>query len=195
MHGKILLALTLVGLVCLATPALSEELRLELDPERTEITFELDATLHSVHGTARLTEGVVEFDPDTGSAAGRIAASTGSADTDNEGRDKDMHGKVLESVDHPEIVFTPASLRGELSLEGESRVELDGTFAIHGEAHALTVEALVRVSGDELEATVEFEVPYVAWGMKNPSKLFLRVAKEVQVRIHGFGTLVLPEAD
>lgn len=193
MRGRLGLTLIVVGLVCQATAVRPDELRLELDPERTEITFEVGSTFHTVHGTARLGEGVVLFDPETGSASGRIAAAAGSASTDNKGRDKDMHRKVLESADYPEVVFIPTGMRGELLLEGESLVELDGTFAIHGDEHALRVEALVRISGDELEATIAFEVPYVAWGMKNPSKLFLRVSKEVQVRIHGFGTLVSPE--
>ena len=168
-------------------------MRLELDPERTEITFELGATLHTVHGTARLNEGIIFFDSDVGSASGGIVAATGSANTDHEGRDKDMHKKVLESAIHPEIVFRPRAIRGVVATSGESRVELDGVFSIHGAEHPLTVEALVAIVGEELEATVEFEVPYVAWGMKNPSKMLLKVAKEVQVKIHGFGTLSTPE--
>lgn len=170
-----------------AQPA--ERLQLVLDPERTEITFELGATLHTVHGMARLAEGRVAFDPAGGPMSGRILVATASADTEHEKRDRDMHTKVLESGKFPEIEFRPAALRGRVALEGESRVEIDGTFAIHGGEHPLTVEALVEVAGEELEATLEFEVPYVAWGMKNPSKLLLKVAKVVRVRVRGVGRL------
>ena len=180
-----LLAMTAVSFAAAA----AEEMRLVLDRERTAITFELDATLHSVHGTAQLTEGVVVFDSASGEASGGIVVATGSADTSHEGRDEDMHVKVLETTLYPEIAFRPTAIRGELAPQGESRVELEGVFTIHGDEHPLTIEALTVVDGETLEATVEFEVPYVSWGMKNPSKLLLKVAKQVQVRIHGVGTL------
>jgi polyisoprenoid-binding protein YceI len=136
----------------------------------------------------------VVFDPDSGEASGGLVVATGSANTSHEGRDEDMHVKVLESDAYPEIAFRPTAIRGEIAREGESTVEIDGLFAIHGDEHPLTVEAVAVVDGDELAATVEFEVPYVSWGMKNPSKLLLKVAKQVQVRIRGVGTLT-PVAD
>lgn len=176
-----------------ATVAGAEERRLELDPEETEITFELGATLHTVHGTARLSEGVVVFDPETGAASGELVVEAGTAETGNENRDEDMHRKVLESEVYPEISFRPTAFRGELDWEGESRVELDGTLAIHGDEHPLTLEAPVDVDGQRVEATIEFEVPYVAWGMKDPSKFLLKVDKKVTVRVFAVGTVAPPD--
>lgn len=189
MHARALLVLILIGLFGHSPPARADELRLQLDPAQTEITFELGAILHTVSGTAELIEGLVIFDTEGGPASGRIVVAAGSADTANKGRDKDMHAKVLESERYPEIEFRPHTLRGEVALDGRSRVEIDGTFSVHGGEHPLTVQAQIDVIGDELEVTLEFEVPYVAWGMKNPSKLLLRVSKVVRVRIHGFGRL------
>ena len=74
--------------------------------------------------------------------------------------------------------------------EGTSRLEIDGVFSIHGDEHELTVSAQVVASGPEVEATLELVVPYVAWGMEDPSKLLLKVSKEVTVRIVAVGTLV-----
>lgn len=172
-----------------AGPAIAEEWRLELDPALTEVTFELDATLHTVHGTARLTEGTIVFDPESSRASGRIVVDATSAETAKEGRDRTMHRKVLESGTHDEIVFVPERFVGDFDPEGESRVTLEGSFAIHGAEHALSVEVSTRVIDGLLEAELEFTVPYVAWGMKNPSKLLVRVSKEVQVRIRGVGRL------
>jgi hypothetical protein len=41
-----------------------------------------------------------------------------------------------------------------------------------------------------LDATGSFSVPYVEWGMKNPSKPFLRVGKAVEVSVDAKGTFV-----
>jgi len=49
--------------------------------------------------------------------------------------------------------------------------------------------AKVQVEGDRLKLSAEFAVPYVEWGLHNPSILFLKVADVVQVHIEGEGTL------
>lgn len=182
----------LAGALALATPGAAEEWRLVLDPERTEITFELGATLHSVHGAARLRQGEIVFESGGGAAEGSVVVAAESADTGNERRDRDMHAKVLESQQFPEIAFRPDEVIGEVSPAGRSEIEIAGTFSIHGSDHPVRVEAVVDISGSELEATLELEVPYVAWGMKDPSKLLLKVSKEVVVRIHAFGTVTPP---
>lgn len=181
-----------------AACGLAAEWRVELDPAATTISFELGATLHTVHGTARLSEGWLVLDPDSGAVSGRIAVDATSLETAHQGRDTKMHEKVLESDEYPEMAFLPRSMSGELKGEGASRLTLDGAFAIHGEEHPLSVEVLVRVEGDSLRAEVELEVPYVLWGLEDPSKFVLRVAKEVQVRIEGVGRLTpaaIQEAD
>lgn len=173
-----------------ATRLAAAELRLELDPAGTEITFELGATLHEVEGTAELREGRVAFDPESGTASGRIVVAAASLNTDHEGRDRKMHGQVLESTSFPEIVFSPRSVRGTFHAEGESTLVLDGTFTIHGDSHPLSLEVVVRRQGDRLSLETEFVVPYVSWGMSDPSRFVMRAAKEVSVRVEGAGDLV-----
>jgi polyisoprenoid-binding protein YceI len=186
---RTVLPLVLIGLLGPFGAARSGEHRLQLDPERTEITFELGAAMHTVRGTAALLEGWIEFPTEGGSVSGRMVVSAPSMSTAHEGRDRKMHAKVLESERFADIVFRPETVRGAVALEGESHVLVDGLFEIHGGEHPLTIEAVTRVEGSELEATIEFEVPYVAWGLKNPSKLLLKVSKVVLVRVHGFGRL------
>ena len=45
---------------------------------------------------------------------------------------------------------------------------------------------------DGLKATATFSVPYVSWGMKNPTTLFLKVNDSVDVTIHAAGHLSMP---
>ncbi len=46
------------------------------------------------------------------------------------------------------------------------------------------------MQNDLVTATAKFSVPYVAWGMKDPSNLVLRVDKIVDVDVTLAGTLV-----
>jgi len=48
---------------------------------------------------------------------------------------------------------------------------------------------VVHLEGSTWTATADFTVPYVNWGMKNPSVLFLRVGNDVKVRFHAAGTV------
>jgi len=57
-------------------------------------------------------------------------------------------------------------------------------FGIHGAEHELTVPLQVEASNGQYNATGTFKVPYIKWGMKNPSTLFLRVNDTVEITIH-----------
>jgi hypothetical protein len=45
------------------------------------------------------------------------------------------------------------------------------------------------VTGTALRASGTLRVPYVEWGLEDPSNLFLRVAKQVEVRLEAQGAL------
>lgn len=177
----------------LAIPAArAEEQTLTLDPASTAVHFSVEATGHDVHGSFHITGGAVRFDPATGAAAGEIRVDALSAETGNDSRDKTLRGDVLETERFPVFVFTPERLIGALPESGAAKVELRGVVALHGAAHPMTLPATVDVSGDRIRLSAEFPVPYVEWGLHNPSILFLRVADVVQVRIEGEGTLARP---
>lgn len=186
-----LLASLLLGA---AAPSIAEELVLTLDPEATTIDFTLGAILHTVEGGFRLEEGEITFDPETGEVSGRVVVDATSGDTGNDKRDRDMHAKVLESERYPGFVFLPTRLEGAFEPAGAGEVTLHGTLQIHGGEHEIAIPATVAVNptedgGRRLEATGTFEVPYVEWGMKDPSKFLLRVAKSVEVTVHAKGRI------
>jgi hypothetical protein len=60
---------------------------------------------------------------------------------------------------------------------------LHGVFTIHGAPHELTMPVHVQIGGDRMSAQAQFPVPYVKWGMKNPSTLVLRVKDTVQIEM------------
>lgn len=174
-----LLALQFVG------PAFAQQPAVEFDPIRTAIHFTLKTSLHSVHGTFRMKHGAVIFDPATGKITGVIDVDASSGQSGNSGRDSKMHRDTLESQKYPEITFTSEELQGNLQTQGESQVQVKGTFRLHGQDHAFVIPASVSITGSDLALDATFEIPYIAWGLKNPSTFILRVSDTVQVNVHG----------
>jgi polyisoprenoid-binding protein YceI len=158
------------------------------DPERSEIRFTLGATLHTVHGRVRLEEGRVRYDPGSGDVSGRLVVDARSAETGNAMRDRQMHDEVLESGTHPFIVFTPQRVRERPGAGGE--LTLEGRLAIHGGEHPVSVPIDVARKGKSVTVEGRLEVPYVDWGMKDPSVFLLRVDDHLSVTVRLVGTHV-----
>ncbi|HEX5042794.1 MAG TPA: YceI family protein [Candidatus Polarisedimenticolaceae bacterium] len=162
---------------------------LALSPKDTKVTFTLDATAHTVHGTVPLTSGTIHFDPASGRASGEIVLDLARAQTGNQGRDEDMHAKVLESGRYPRAVFRLQRIQGTLRPTGTSEIVLQGTLLFHGAEHPLEIPARVTTTGNHVRADGHLTIPYVAWGLRDPSKFVLRVGKSVEVRVEVEGDL------
>lgn len=172
----------------------AEEQLLSLDPAKTAVHFSVTATGHDVEGSFHLTSGAVRFDSATGIASGEIRIDALSAETGNGSRDKTLRDDVLETERFPLFVFTAERFVGKLPASGEGQVELCGLVSLHGASHPLTLPAKIRLEGARLKVDAEFAIPYVEWGLHNPSILFLKVADIVQVHVEGEGTLSSPGA-
>ena len=160
-----------------------------LDPAQTEIHWKLGG-LHSTRGTFKLKSGEFIFDPSTGVAEGEVLVDATTGESGNAARDKRMHDEVLESNRYPAIFFHPTQLKGGFKPgESTQQVQAQGTFNIHGADHAMELPVKVETAGDVVTATTKFAVPYVAWGMKNPSKFWLRVSKQVDIEVTAKGTI------
>jgi polyisoprenoid-binding protein YceI len=162
---------------------------LEFNPEKTRIEWMLGAVLHTVHGTFKLKRGSIDFDSDLGKAAGQVVVDVASGYTGNQELDQKMHAAVLESRRYPEAFFVPDQILGTLALTGSSSIKLHGIFTLHGAAHEITVPVQTKTTADQMNATLTFDVPYVAWGMKDPSNFLLKVSKTVRVSIETAGLM------
>jgi polyisoprenoid-binding protein YceI len=167
----------------------AQELVLRCDPAQTAADITLGAGLHTVKGLFALKQGEIRFDPSSGKIGGEIVFDATSGNTGNDRRDHKMHKDVLESARFPEIGFRPDRVEGPVSATGTSAVQVHGMFHIHGVEHEITVPAEVSLSADHWTVTTHFPVPYVKWGMKNPSVLFLRVGDTVEVAFHAAGSV------
>lgn len=172
----------------LSASALAQELSFHADPQ-SHVEFTLGDVLHTVHGTFRLKDSTVQIDPATGKASGAIVVDATSGNTGSDARDRKMHKEVLESAKYPEIRFTLQSMQGNLSEAGSFEVKLSGSMSIHGGNHPITVSVPAQITNGQATTDVHFVVPYVQWGMKDPSTFVLRVSKEVEITAHLVGTL------
>ena len=160
----------------------ARETVLQIDPTHTKVEFTLGDVLHTVHGTFALKRGDMRFDA-AGKASGELVVDAASGQSGSEARDRRMHANVLESKRYPDIVFRPDRVEGRVAAQGASQVRLHGQFEIHGQTHEMVLPLEVDGTGGQFTAAGSFSVPYVKWGMKNPSTFFLRVSDKVQIDI------------
>jgi polyisoprenoid-binding protein YceI len=185
--------LTVIAFFAVASMmATAQDVAFQLDPQHTTVNFTLGDVLHTVHGTFRLKQGSLRLDPASDKLTGEIVVDAKSGESGSGMRDRKMHREVLESDRYPDIAFRPDHVDGAVSLQGKSSVRVHGIFSIHGSDHELTVSAEVEVAADRWTATLHFAVPYVNWGIKNPSTLFLRVSESVDIDLTASGTILRP---
>ena len=173
--------------VATSTPLRAQDVVLELDPAQTRIDFTLPEVLRAVHGTFKLKSGTIRFDPATGKASGSVVVDVASEESDNTSLDRKLLKEVLDVRKYPEAAFTPFQIDGRLEPQGESPLQLSGTFTLHGRQRDLMVETTVTRSGHLLNASSHFAINYVDWGLKNPGGVFLRVANQVQIDLRTVG--------
>jgi polyisoprenoid-binding protein YceI len=176
--------LWLAGAVARAQP---HEVDLNFVPAKTTVNFTLGDVLHTVHGSFDVKHGAVHFDPATNNVSGEILVDATSGHSGSDGRDKKMHEEVLESGRYSDIVFRPDRVEGQVAALGDSTVQVHGMFTIHGAEHEITIPVRVEMAPGRWTATSRFTVPYVKWGMKNPSTFVLRVDQSVGIDIQASG--------
>jgi polyisoprenoid-binding protein YceI len=184
----------LIILVLVGTAAAGER-TLTIDPKTSEVTFTLGATMHKVHGSVGVATGEIRFSEVPGAATGEIVLDATSAETGNKKRDRKMHKEVLESAAHPVITLVPTRIDGALPVEGQGTLTLHGRLTLHGGDHDVQLPVEVTVSGDSVRASATLRVPYVQWGLDDPSAFVLRVDKHVDVTIETSGTVSEDETE
>ena len=189
------LAVIYLATIAFAFPAFAQQSVVTLDPAQTTIEFTLGASLHTVHGTFKLRSGLIRFDPASGKASGAVVVAATSGDSGSDGRDKKMHEEILESQKFNEIIFTPSEVHGSIASQGTSQVSVVGMMRLRGQDHPLTLNFSVQSGAScKIQATTKFSVPYVKWGLKDPSTFLLKVSDAVDIDINATGQLASTQA-
>src|SRR5712692_8433305 len=178
-----------------AAPQLpASEFVLGIDPAQSKVRWALGTTLHTVHGTFAFKNGTFHLDPANGKAGGEIVVYATSGDSGNDGRDKKMHKEVLASGQYPDIIFRPDRVEGKIAPQGTFTVQVHGIFVLHGNEHELIVPVQAEFAGEHWTGSAKFNVPFIEWGLKNPSNFFLKVNRAVEIELELKGGLQNPVA-
>jgi len=165
----------------------AQEIVLMLDPSQTKVQWTVDSTMHTVHGTFAVKSGTVHFDPETGKAGGEVIVLATSGDSGNSSRDQRMHKEILETAKFPDAVFRPVQIEGKVVRSGNSDVKLHGVISLHGGDHEIIVPVHAELASDRWKGTAKFDVPYIQWGIKDPSNWLLKVKPVVNVELEMTG--------
>ena len=167
----------------LATRAIAQQQSFKIDPQSSEVAFTLGDVLHTVHGIFHVQSGAVDFDPAASKISGSVVVAAGSGNSGNETRDKRMSKDILDVSHFAEISFVPRGYQGAIAISGDSTIQVTGVFTLHGMPHDLIVPAQIHIDGINCTVQAHFAVPYVEWGLKDPSTFILRVGKDVEIAL------------
>ncbi len=176
-----------------AGPQQDDFLHLVVEPGAIQVHFAVGAVFHTVRGTARAHSAAMSMNTETGEMLGQVAVAAGSLATGLAWRDHRMHEQVLRTEEHPDIQLQLISAEGTLDLQRGGTLQVEGTLHLAGTVNPLSFPVELRIT-DPGEREVHFQggfhVPYVRWGLRDPSAVLLRVDKEVRVTFAGRGRLV-----
>jgi polyisoprenoid-binding protein YceI len=173
----------------LAPAALAQHQTFVVNPDASEAKMTLKTTHEVVNGTFHIQSGSIEFDRSTPKMSGSIVVLAGSGKTGNGSRDKKMYKDILKVEDHATISFEPKSYAGTIAPSGDSTIQVTGIFTLLGAPHEITIPILVHLEGTNATVKAQFVVPYIQWGLKDPSFLFWKADKDVVIDLFLTGTL------
>jgi hypothetical protein len=64
-----------------------------------------------------------------------------------------------------------------------------GQFVLHGQSHEMTLPIDLDVEAQQIGAKSRFPVPYISWGLKNPSTFILKVDNKVDIELVATGRI------
>jgi polyisoprenoid-binding protein YceI len=173
----------------LAPGALAEHQTFVVNPDASEVKMTLKTTHELVNGTFHVQSGSIEFDRSTAKMSGSVVVLAGSGKTGNDSRDRRMYKDILEVEQHATVSFEPKTYTGNVAPSGDSTIQVTGIFTLLGTPHEITIPMAVHLDGANATAKAHFVVPYVQWGLKNPSFLFWKAENDVAIDLDLAGAI------
>ncbi len=179
-----------VALAAIFAPAaLAQHQTFAVNPDASEVNMTLNTTHEVVHATFHIQSGSIEFDRSKPQMSGSVVVLAGSGKTGNASRDKKMNEDILEVEQHAIVSFEPKTYTGAIAASGDSTIQVTGTFALLGTPHEITIPMIVHLEGTTATAKAHFAVPYIQWGLKDPSFMFWKADKDVAIDLFLNGRL------
>ena len=167
--------------VILAPAALAQHQTFAVNPDASEVKMTLNTTHEVVNGTFHIQSGSIEFDRGASKISGSVVVLAGSGKTGNDSRDKKMNKDILKVDQYTTVSFAPKTYSGTIAPSGESTIQVSGVFTLLGDPHDLTIPMQIHMDGSKATARAQFVVPYVQWGLKNPSFMFWKAENDVAI--------------
>ena len=126
-------------------PIKGQHQRFTVNPGESNVSIQLNTTHEVVNGTFHLRSGSIDFDL--------------------------MDRDILKVEQFTDVSFSPKTFSGKIAALGDSNIQVSGIFTLLGTAHNLTIPMQIHIDGPSATAKAHFVIPYVQWGLKNPSFL------------------------
>lgn len=182
--------LTALALTLLLVPwAVAQHNTFTLDSDSSSVRMTLNTTREVVNGTFRVQAGSIEFEPNSSAMSGAVIVLAGSGKTGNDTRDKKMTKSILEAGQYTTVSFVPKAYSGTIPQHASATIEITGIFTLLGKQHDMTIPMQILVDGSKATAKAHFVVPYVQWGLKNPSFLFWTAENDVVIDLSLVGQI------
>ena len=173
--------------VTLAPAALAQHQTFAVNPDASEVKMTLNTTHEVVHGAFHIQSGAIEFDHSNPKISGSVTVLAGSGKTGNDSRDKKMNKDILKVDQYTTVSFAPKTYTGTIAASGDSPIQVSGVFTLLGIPHDLTIQMQIHMDGSKATAKAQFVVPYVQWGLKNPSFMFWKAENDVAIDLNLVG--------
>jgi polyisoprenoid-binding protein YceI len=175
--------------VTLAPAALAQHQTFAVNSDASEVKMTLNTTHEVVNGTFHIQSGSIEFDRSAPKMSGSVVILAGSGKTGNDSRDKKMNKDILKVDQFAAVSFEPKTYTGTIAASGDSTVQVIGVFTLLGTPHDLTIPMQIHLDGSKATARAHFVVPYVQWGLKNPSFLIWKAENDVAIDLNLVGQI------
>lgn len=172
-----------------APVTLAEHQSFTVDSNASQVKMTLNTTHEVVNGTFHIQSGSIEFDRTAAKISGSVVVSAASGATGNGSRDKKMHKEILKVDQYATVSFVPKSYTGTIATSGDSTIEVSGVFTLLDTPHDLTVPMQIHIDGSKANANAHFNIPYIQWGLKDPSFMFWKAEHNVSIDLNLSGQL------
>ena len=175
--------------VMFAPAALAQHQTFAVNSDASEVKIKLNTTHELVNGTFHIQSGSINFDRTSSHISGIVIVAAGSGKTGNDSRDKKMNKDILKVDELATVSFEPKTHTGTIAASGDSTIQVSGVFTLLGTPHDLTIPMQIRIDGSRATARAQFVVPYVQWGLKDPSFLFWKAENDVTIDLNLVGQI------
>jgi polyisoprenoid-binding protein YceI len=173
--------------VVLAPAAFAQHQTFVVNPDASEVKIKLNTTHEIVNGMFHVQSGSVDFDRTASKMSGLVIVLAGSGKTGNGSRDKKMNNDILKVDQYTTVSFAPKTYSGTIASSGDSTIQVSGVFTLLGTPHDLAIPMQIHIEQSKATAKAQFAVPYVQWGLKNPSFLFWKAENDVAIDLNLIG--------